>query len=170
MATQQKIDTVASLTDKLGKAKSVVLADYRGLKHKQLEELRKTLKKVEGEFTIAKNRLMLRALGDRAGLLKEHLSDATAALFSYGDEVTPIKELLKFFKTAGVGKTKVGLLGTTILSDTEVSRFAQLPPRNVLLAQLVGQLNAPIQGLHYALQWNLKKLVYAVEAIKNLKS
>jgi len=44
MATQKKIDTVSALTDKISRAKAIVLADYRGLKHKQLEELRKLLK------------------------------------------------------------------------------------------------------------------------------
>ncbi len=169
MDTQKKIETVQELTDKLGHAKAIILADYRGLKHKQLEELRKALKRVEAEFTIAKNRLMLRALGDRAGLLKEHLEDATAALFSYGDEVAPIKELLKFFKATGAGKTKVGLLGTNILSDSELARFVELPTRPVLLAQLVGQLNAPIQNLHYALSWNINKLVWALEAVRKTK-
>ena len=62
MATQKKIDTVTLLTDKISRAKAMVFVDYRGLKHKQMEELRKNLKKVEAEFTVAKNRLMKRAL------------------------------------------------------------------------------------------------------------
>jgi len=98
MATQRKIDTVTSLSSQLSRAKSVVVADYRGLKHKQLEDLRKNLKKVEGEFTIAKNRLFKRALCDNAEKLADSLSQTTAILFAYGDEVAPIRELLKFFK------------------------------------------------------------------------
>lgn len=161
MATQKKIDTVTLLTDKISRAKSMVFVDYRGLKHKQMEELRKTLKKCKGEFIIAKNRLMMRALGKEVAL-----TDTTATLFAYEDEVSPLKELLKYFKTAGAGKTKGGYLGQTLLSDTDVTRLAALPARQVLLGQLVGQLNAPIQGLHYALQWNIKRFVYAVNAIK----
>ncbi len=82
----------------------------------------------------------------------------------------PLKELVKFFKAAGTGKTKAGLLGTQVLSDTEVTRLSSLPSRNILLAQLAGQLNAPIQGLHYALSWNVKKLMYALQAIQKSKS
>lgn len=164
MATQKKIDTVSLLSEKISRAKSMVFVDYRGLKHKQMEELRKTLKKLEAEFTVAKNRLMLRALGRDL-----QLTDTTATLFSYADEVAPLKELLKYFKTAGFGKLKAGILGDSLLSDTDVVRIASLPTRNVLLAQLVGQLNAPIQGLHYALSWNIRKLVYALSAIKNSK-
>lgn len=170
MATQKKIDAVTTLTEKVGKAKVMVLADYRGLKHKQLEELRRSLKKANGEFMIAKNRLVLRALGDRAESVREALNNETAVLFAYEDEVAPLKELLKFFKAAGMGKTKAGLMGTTFMSDADVTKLATLPSRDVLLGKLVGQLNAPIQGLHYALQWNMNKLVWALNAVKGKKS
>ncbi len=170
MATQRKIDTVAALTDKVGKAKVMVLADYRGLKHKQLEELRRNLKKTNGEFMIAKNRLVLRALGDRAESMKEPLNNETAVLFAYQDEVAPLKEMLKFFKAAGVGKPKAGLMGAVVMNESDIAKLATLPSREVLLGKLVGQLNAPIQGLHYALQWNMNKLVWALNAIKGKKT
>lgn len=170
MATQKKIDTITLLNDKISRAKSMVFVDYRGLKHKQMEELRRTLKKHQGELTVAKNRLLLRSLSDKAESLKAVLSDTTATLFAYADEIAPLKELLKFLKVAGVGKTKGGLLGNTILTDAEVTRLSVLPTRDVLLGRLVGQLNAPVQGLHYALSWNINKLVWAINAIKNSKS
>ncbi len=168
-AKQKKIDTVKELSDKVGRAKAIILADYRGLKHKQLEELRKTLKKVEGEFVITKNRLLRRSLGDKTQTLDSSLSDTTATLFAYNDEIAPLKELLKFFKAAGVGKSKAGLLGGSPLTEAEVTRLALLPTKNVLLGQLVGQLNAPIQGLHYALSWNMNTLVWALNNIKDQK-
>lgn len=165
MATQKKIDTVTELTDKVGKAKSIVLADYRGLKHKQLEELRKALKKADAEFAVTKNTLFKRALGDKAASLDAQLKESTGALFAYADEVAPLKELIKFFKAAGFGKTKGGLLGTAVLAEADVTRLASLPTRELLLAQLVGQLNAPIQGLHRALSWNINRLVWALKEV-----
>jgi len=166
MATQKKIDTVTELTDKVSKAKSIVLADYRGLKHKQLEELRKALKKTDADFSVTKNRLIARALGDKAKSIGGQLKESTAALFTYADEVAPLAILLKFFKTAGAGKTKGGLLGDKVLTEDDVTKLAALPPRPILLAKLVGQLNAPIQGLHRALSWNINRLVWALDAIK----
>lgn len=165
MATQKKIDTVSLLTDRISRAKALIFVDYRGLKHKQIEELRKNLKKLSAEFTIAKNRLMKRALGKDI-----ELTDTTATLFSYEDEVAPLKELLKYIKAAGAGKTKGGILGQTLLSDTDVTRLAGLPTRQILLSQLASQLNAPVQGLHYALSWNLQKFVYALNAVKSKKN
>lgn len=169
MPTQRKIDAVAELTDKIAKAKSIVLADYRGLKHKQLEELRRALKKTDAEFTVTKNRLFAKALGDKAKSVEGQLKKSTAALFAYADEVAPLKVLLGFFKVAGAGSTKGGLLGTHLLSDEEVTRLASIPSRSMLLGALVGQLNAPIQGLHYALNWNLNKLVWALNSLKEKK-
>jgi large subunit ribosomal protein L10 len=172
MPTQKKIDTVNELTQKVEKAKSIVFADYRGLKHKQLEELRKLLKKVDSELVVAKNRLMKKALGEEKtkSLAQNVLEDTTIALFAYADEVSPLKEILKYFKTAGVGKAKAGFLGSTALTVEEVSRLSTLPSREMLLTRLVGQLNNPIQGLHYSLQWNLNRLAWALNAIKEKKN
>ncbi len=167
MATQKKIDTVTALTEKISKAKSVVLADYRGLKHKQLEELRKALKKLDAQFVVTKNTLLSRAFGDKSSSLS--LTEATATLFSFSDEITPLKELMKFFKNAGTGKTKGGLLGTQVLSDADVAHLAALPARDVLLAQLAAQLHAPVQSLHRALSWNINTFVWGLNEVKKKK-
>lgn len=170
MATKRKIDTVKALTDKLVRAKALVLADYVGLTHKQLEELRRELKKVEAEFTITKNTLLKRALESvKKAIPDEHLAHSTAALLAYADEVAPVKTLVKFFKTANLGKIKVGLLGAHQLTDADVEKLATLPTREVLLAQLVGQLNAPISAFHNALSWNIRKLAWTLEAIRTKK-
>lgn len=170
MATQKKIDTVNELQDKIGKAKAFIFTEYAGLKHKQLEELRKALAKTNGEFVVTKNKLMERALGGKSANVKEYLKESTATLFCYADEVAPLKDILKFFKASGMGKTKGGMLGDTVMNASEVDRLSQLPNKNVLLGKLVGQLNAPIQGLHYALSWNMNKLVWALNAVKSKKT
>lgn len=167
---QKKIDTVAELTDKIAKAKSIVFADYTGIKHKQLEAARKNFKKVDAQFVVTKNKLFERALGDAADGVKDQLKDATGTLFSYADEVAGLKELLKFFKSVNLGKTKGGLLGATVLSAQDVDRLAKLPGKQELLGKLAGQMKAPLYGLHYALSWNLNKLVWALNGIKSKKT
>ncbi len=167
--TPNKLATVTKLTDKVNKATSLVFVDYRGLKHKQLEGLRKSLRKLNADFTVAKNRLLLKALGGKAEGAKEYLSETTATLFAYSDEVSPLKELLKFMKIAGFGKAKAGILGNTMLTGADVAKLASLPPREALLGKLVSQLNAPIQGLHYALAWNMNKFVWALNTVREKK-
>lgn len=168
--TPKKVDTVAALTDKIGKTKSIVIAQYQGIKHKQLEELRRALRKVDGEFVVAKNRLFKKALGDQAASLEAQLEQPNAFLFAYKDEVSPLKEMLKMFKTLGIGKVKGGLLGAKVLTDTEVMTLSTVESKEVLLGKLVRQLNAPIQGLHRALQWNLGAFVRTLHAIKEKKT
>lgn len=167
---QKKADTVAVLEEKVGKAKAMIMTDYRGIKHKDMEAIRKVLKKADAELVVSKNKLMLRALGAKADSVASSFTESTAVLFEYGDEVAPLKELLKFFKTATIGKAKGGLLGDRVLTEAEVNKLATLPSREMLLAKLVSQLNAPIQGLHYALSWNLNKFVWALNAVKAKKS
>ena len=164
-----KAETIAHLSEKVSRAKALIVADYRGIKHKQLEELRRALKKNNAEIVVAKNRLLLRALGEQGEGLKSALEDTSATVFAYADEIAPLKDLLKFFKTVGMGKTKGGLLGVQVLTDADVTKLAALPSRDMLLGKLVRQLNAPIQGLHYGLQWNLNKLVWALDAVKGTK-
>jgi large subunit ribosomal protein L10 len=167
--TPKKAETVTALTDKITKATSIVFAQYQGIKHKQLEELRRTLKKSDAQFVIAKNRLLKRALGNKAKAVEALLEKPTASLFAFGDEVAPLKEVVKFFKAAGFGKIKGGLLGGTVLSEEDANRLSSLPTRDILLGNLARQLNAPMRGLHYALSWNLNKLVWALNGIKEKK-
>ncbi len=162
---QRKMDRVGEISQKVQKAKSIILTDYRGLTHKQLEEIKKAMGKVEGEFVITKNSLLTRALNDKNNVL----SGPTAALFSYADEVSPLKELMKFIKKFTLPKIKLGFLGTVSMSEADVNNLAKLPDKQTLLAQLTGQLKAPIYGLHRSLQWNLNKLVWTLNGIKGVK-
>lgn len=170
MATQKKIDTVNELTDKVKQAKALVFANYQGLKHKQLEELRKNLKKVQAEFVITKNTLIKRALGnDGKSVPDADLSGASATLFAFNDEASPVKELVNFFKSANLGTVRSGILGATPMNEVQVNKLASLPPKDVLLGKLVGQLQAPLYGLHNALSWNLRTLVWTLDAVKAKK-
>lgn len=166
---QKKIDTVQELSDKMAQAKSVVFVDYIGIKHKQLETLRKNLKKVDAEFVVTKNKLLERSLGDNAEKVKDTLTHATATLFSYKDEVSGLKELMRFIKSVSLGKTKGGLLNGNVLSEEDVITLSKLPGKQELLGKLAGGLQAPLSGLHYALSWNMNKLVWALNDIKNKK-
>lgn len=177
---QRKIDAVTMLSDKLTRAKAFFLADYRGLTHQQLEQLKKALKKVEGEFVVAKNTLLKVALEKSQNPkpnteeLTKELKNPTAAFFAYADEISAIKELANFIKGTQLPKIKLGFFNGKIASEDDFKKLASLPTREVLLATLVGRLKSPIYGLHYALNWNLQRLVTVLGNIKaqmsNVKS
>lgn len=168
---QKKVNTVTQLNDKIARSKAVVLTNYQGLTHKQLEELRKIFKKSDSEFKITKNNLLKRALLQaQKEIPDEHLNSPTATLFSYSDVSVSIKELAKFFKSALMGKIKIGILGNKLLSKDDLEKFATLPSHKELIAQLIGRLQSPIFGFQYALTWNLRKLIWTLNAVKGKKS
>ncbi|MDP3998915.1 MAG: 50S ribosomal protein L10 [bacterium] len=173
MPTQKKIETVAKLAEKLASAKSVILTDYHGLTHQQIEQLRKTIKKVDGDFIVAKNTLLARTFTDTNYQLlattAQPLSGPTALLLSYKDELSPLQALAGFIKQFQLPVLRIGILDGKLLNGEELIAITKLPPKGVLLAQLVWQLSSPLYRLHHALQWNLQKLVLTLKAVENSK-
>lgn len=171
MPTVKKIETVQKLAEKLARAKSVVLANYQGLSHRQLEELRKTAKAAEGDFMVVKNTLLDRAiLTTNYQLPTTDFSGPTALLLSYHDEIAPLQAIAKFIKQFQLPTLKIGVLAGKLLHGEELLAITRLPSKEVLLAQLTGQVASPLYRLHHALRWNLQRLVLTLKALENTKS
>ena len=168
----RKAATVDLIKTKIDNAKAIFLTDYKGLTHKQLEDLRKILKTVQAEYVVVKNTLFKKSL-EIAKKEKEELvnqlKDSTAALFAYGDELSAIKKLADFAKRFSLPKIKIGLMADKITSKEDFLKLASLPSKEFLLATLVYRLKSPITGFHYALNWNLQKFVIALNNIKAKK-
>lgn len=168
---QKKVELIAELTEKVEKSKGMVFTNYQGLTHHQLEGIKRTMKNANAEFVATKNRLMLRALGNKitTDTEKEKFQQPTAVLFIYNDIVEPLKHLSKTIKDLKLPLIKFGILEGKVFNDSQITRIASLPPLPVLQAQLLGQMKAPISGLHRALNWNLQKLVLTLNAIQEKK-
>jgi large subunit ribosomal protein L10 len=143
-----------------------VLADYRGLNVSQISELRRQLRPADVELRVVKNtlaRLAARA-ADREMLLPA-LEGPTAIAFSYGEPATLAKTLMDTIRTQRLTMTvKNGLLGDRLLAPADVTRLAELPSRDVLIAQVVGSVQAPIAGLVNVLAGTLGSLLGVLEA------
>lgn len=165
---QQKEESVQILTDKFSRSHSVVFADYQGLTMKQLTDLRNKLRDEEAEFTVTKDTLSKLALKQaNLSLPEENIeSGPTATLFSFGDEISPLKILVKALKDAGLGKIKGGFLGTEFMEAFSLNRLASLPTKQELQGQVVGLLVAPLSGIVNVLQGNLRNLVFALDQIR----
>jgi len=167
VANQKNIDIATSLKDRLNRAKSVVVTDYRGLTHKQLEELHHSLKKIEAEYVVVKNSLLRIASSSTDYELKAtELSGPSAVLLSYQDEILPLRELAKSIKSLNLPKIKFGFIGNIRYSDSEIETISKLPGQDILRAQVVSQLSFPAYGLVYSLNYNVQKLVYILGQIK----
>lgn len=168
---KKKEALVGEYSEKVEKAKGIVFANYQGLTHLQLEGIKRAMKKMDAEFVAAKNTLLLRALDGKVDVTaeKEKFTQPTAALFIYNDIVEPIKSLAKTMKEFSLPVVKFGILEGKVISDNEVAKLATIAPMPVLRAQLLGQMKAPISGLHRALNWNLQQLVLTLNAVKDKK-
>jgi len=166
MATQKKIETVQKIKEKLEKARMVVLLDYQGLTHRQMEDFRRLLKKVRADFMVVKNSLLKLALKQTPRIqhtanneeVSPGLIGSTAALFAFEEEIAPLRELARFIKSLNLPKVKIGLWGEKILNAEEVLRLASLPSREVLISQTVAGLKSPLFRINYAMKYNLVKL------------
>lgn len=170
---ERKIEAVSALQEKLQAAKAFFFTDYRGLTHKQLEDLRKSLKKVSAEFIVAKNTLLklaIRRLPDNAKQeLESALNNPTAALLIHGDAVNAVKTAAKFMKNFQLPKIKIGFFEDRIATADDFKKLSVLPSKEILLATLAMRMKSPLYGLHYALNWNLRRIVVALTNIKEKK-
>lgn len=166
---QKRIDITADLKDKLSRAKTVVVTDYRGLNMTQLQELRAELLAQEAEYTITKNRLVARAAKDAGYEIPQELEGPTAILTGYGDEISPIKVLAAFIKTNKMPEIKLGFLNQEFLTIDRVDQLAKLPSRDELIGKVVGSISSPLYDLVGALQGNLRNLVYILSRIQETK-
>ena len=167
----KKEQIVEEMAEKASKAKAVVFTNYQGLTHKQLEELKKTIKPMDSEYVVAKNSLVLRAF-DKAKVKIENpdsLEGPTGTMFLYGDIVEPLKKLAKMIKDLNLPSVKFGIMDNSPLTNDQVLKLATLPSRETLIAQFVGGMKSPLFGLHRALNWNLQKLVLTLKAVEKSK-
>ncbi|MEA3493521.1 MAG: 50S ribosomal protein L10 [Candidatus Margulisiibacteriota bacterium] len=169
-AVETKKKVVKDLKDKIEQSNIIVLSDYRGVSVKQITELRKALHKNGAGYKIVKNSLIKRA-AEAAGFqgLDEHLAGPTALLIGNEDPVEPLKNLVEFVKDNEKGEIKVGIFEKAIVDKKAISEIAKLPSREVLLAKVVGGFQAPICGLVNTLAGTIRKLVYALNAVKEKK-
>jgi len=143
MARADKVAAVAELTDRFRESDSVVLTEYRGLSVAQLRALRESLGD-NATFSVIKNTLTKIALSD-AGLqdqLESLLSGPSAIAFVDGDVVEAAKGLRDFSRDNPALVIKGGVLDGKALTPDEITRLADLEPREVLLAQLAGAMTA----------------------------
>lgn len=168
----KKEDEVKALTEKFTRAKSVILADFRGMKMPQIQALRKLLKEAGAEFSVAKNTLVKKSLIDAGytGVKDEDFQGPIGTLFSYEDEIAPIKAIVTFKKENDLPEIKFGYFEKNYISDSEISKLATLPSKPELYAKVVGGLSSPLYSIVGVLQANVRNLVYALDQIRAQKS
>ena len=180
MLKTDKERIVEELAAELGAADTLIVADYRGLTNKQLEALRDQLIPHGARFRIVKNTLTRRA-AEQAGAesLLVMLEGPTAIAFieASGDPAAVAKALAQTAKETNVLTLRGGLLEGKALSGDDVDQLAKLPAVDVLRAQLVGAIvapltqllglvSAPLRDLHGLLEARIKQLEEQGEVVE----
>ena len=149
---------VDEIKAKIDGAATVVLVDYRGLTVEQDTKLRKGLREAGCEYKVYKNTLMKRAFeGTDFAQLDDLLDGPSAIAISKEDATAPIRVLNNVAKEAEALEFKGAVVEGTFYNEAQIVEFANIPPREVLLAKLLGSLKAPMSNFVYLLDALVKK-------------
>jgi large subunit ribosomal protein L10 len=165
ISKEKKQQLVKSYAEEFSRSQAVFLTDYRGLPVAELNRLRNKMREAGSGYHVVKNRLVKLALRE-AGLPvpEELLQGPTAIGFCYEDAVTPAKVLTEYTKESKVLTIKGGILGERVIDVQAISSLADLPSRDVLLAQVLSGVQSPIAGLVNVLSGTLRGLVTVLKA------
>ena len=167
----EKIEVVTELTEHLKKSKAAVVTVNSGLTVEEVTQLRSLLFKEKVELHVTKNTLAKIAL-KQVGIdaLDEYMSGPTALALALGDPVAPARILIKFAKDHEKIKVRGGWMDGKKMSDKDIKAIASLPGREVLIAMALGSMMAPVTGLVRVLSGTQRKLLYALNAVKEQKA
>jgi large subunit ribosomal protein L10 len=162
----EKVAVVDEVRGKLAEADAALLTEYRGLTVKQLAELRRQLRPAGAEYKIYKNTLVRFAAREVIDdQLDPLLTGPTAITFVRGDAAAVAKLLRDYARGHQALVVKGGLLGDKVVSAKDVEALADLPARDVLLAQLAGAFQAPTAKLAGLLQALPRNFAYGLAAL-----
>jgi len=167
MPTERKIEAVKELEEILSQCTIAIATDYRGLSVGEMSQLRQKLREGELQYKVIKNSLAHIA-AERAGreAFSVFLKGPTAIAYSYGDVTVSAKILVNYIRTSrSILSIKGALLDQQVLSSDQVSSLAALPPRDVLISQVIRGIKGPMFALHSVLNNPLQQSLYSLHNV-----
>jgi len=148
MGKEQKTALITQLAENLGRASIALVSEYKGMTARESDDMRRRIRAVRGEFRVAKNTLVRRAIKDtKFAALDGQLGGPVGLIVSFADPVELAKTVTSFRDLGEKFKLRGGVLDGKALTAAEVNALAALPPREVIFAQLLGLLQAPATRL-----------------------
>jgi large subunit ribosomal protein L10 len=167
MSKTERQATVESLTELLKGSPNVYVTDFTGLNVLRMTELRRRLRGAGVDYVVVKNTLAQRAFAaNGVHALDEHLAGPTGLVLSGQDALAGAKVLTDFAREFEKPAIKIGLVDGRPVTPEQVKRLADLPPRDVLLAQLAGYIQAPMAQFAGMMNGLLYQMVGALEALR----
>ncbi len=149
MHRENKAQVIDQLTEVFTTSSHAILTDYRGLTAGEINGLRRQLNQVNIEYKVVKNTLA-RFAAEKAGRddLTSSFQGPLAIAFGEGNITESAKALSEFIRTSkSTLSLKGGFLGSRLLSVADIEKLASLPPRDILISQLLGGMKSPITNL-----------------------
>lgn len=166
MARPEKVAVVEEIRTKVAEADATVLTEYRGLTVHELARLRGSLRASGTEYKVFKNTLARRAVeGGELESLASLFEGPVAIAFVRGDAAAAAKALREFGKDNPALVLKGGLLGSRIITAVDLEALADLPSREVMLAQIAGTFQAPLTKAAGLFQAFTRNFAYGLKAL-----
>jgi large subunit ribosomal protein L10 len=165
-----KIATVDEVKAKVDETTTAVVTEYRGLTVAEISNIRRQLRTLGADYKVFKNTLVRRAVaGTGVEPITEFLEGPTAIAFVDGDISAVAKALRDLAKASPKLILKGGVLDGKALSPKDISALADLPSRDVLLAQFAGALASPLRTMASLLKAVPQNLAYGLSALIDSK-
>ncbi len=160
------VKMLEELEDVMKEAKSILMADFRGMSVEQINELRRECFKNEVKFRVTKNRIAKIAF-EKIGYsdMEEILSGPTGFCFGYDDPITPVRIFAEFAKVHERPDIKACLIDGELYGAEKIDELKDIPSRDVLLAAVVGAIASPLSGFVQVLNEILRSFVGVIEAV-----
>lgn len=165
ISREKKKELVAQYAEQLNHSEVIIISDYRGLTVPELQRLRTKIREAEGSFFIVKNTLARHALKE-AGLptLDNMLKGTIGISFCRHNVAGVAKAVTDFAKEKDIFTVKGGLMGRQVIDGAGVKQLADLPPLEVLRAQLLGVINAPASQLVGVVAGGIRQVINVLNA------
>lgn len=171
MPTAKKDETIGKLRGRIEGAHNLFFTDFRGLTVGELRTLRNALRKEASSFSVVKNALFGKAIDEaRRSKIAKVLEGPTGVAFAGPDPVGTAKALTNFANESKKLRIKAALIDGELFDAAKIGALAKVPPRQELLATLVGSLKSPLHRIVGVLHGNKRKLVHVLQAIHQQKS
>jgi large subunit ribosomal protein L10 len=165
ISRERKEQLVSWYTDLFSRSSAVILTNYRGLTVAEITRLRRQLQEVQSEYHITKNRLLKLALKARDLPVPEDLLEGPMATGFCFEEVPAVaKVLVDFSNESKVLVIRGGILGDKVINADEVTSLAELPPREIVLGQVLGTIQGPAGGISRAIAGGIRGILYVLKA------
>jgi len=166
---EHKKKAIAEIKEKIAASKIIIFTDYKGMTVKQVTELKRKLRETHSEFKVYKNTYFSLALSPEFESLKEGFAGQIGTIFGSSDIVAPAKILMNFVSENEKPGVVRGIVDNEIFEKDKLVALSKVPPKEELIARVVGGIKSPLYNLVSVLSGPIRKFVYAVDAVRKKK-